>query len=715
MIRRQFIAIAGLSLLCALGGFITYQLASIPFGTAFTLSLNISLVSLVLVFFSVALVLSQSRRWWLQLTGVLPFLAGVAVLVVQIAVQADPRVLHYYGIPPSPTPQEWQEDARFLRNEMAEKHADLFSLVDSTKWESVTGEMVNRIPSLREPEILMELTRLAGFPGDGHTFPFIMAPCFDLHSFPLILHGFPEGWYVVRAARGMSDLTGTRLLAIQGIPIEKIYNTYPQLIAWENQQSRKEHFTHVAVMAEWLLYHGIISNTDEAAFTFRTVSGDTVVHTMASIPFWPYFMWSNITPIDNDEPPVYTAPRRDAYTFRPLEGGKALYIQFNQCVEPPEGPTATAFALDVERHLRDYPVERCIIDLRNNDGGQRIYTELLRVVRDNASINRRGRLFVLIGRRTFSAAVMFTTELQLQTNALFIGEPTGQGPIFYSRPRLIELPHSGLLFAVSSYHNVAGLPFDTRRAIEPDVAVPYGIEDFRHGRDPVLATALKYEEPAREQQKSSRADQRHIAGRYHHNETLVMDVVDSEDSPQLTITDGLPNTSVTFTSELREVSSTTYAARLADVSIRFVGRNIEAPSRAVIDWVGERVEFTRAAEGYELPFERFGQGDVTGACSMLQADPDKYKHLYPTLEAVLNRLGYQYLRGGRTSDALQVFELNVRFFPLSSNVYDSYGEALMVDDQIDSSLANYRRSLELNPENTNAERVIERLRSLQTD
>lgn len=100
---------------------------------------------------------------------------------------------------------------------------------------------------------------------------------------------------------------------------------------------------------------------------------------------------------------------------------------------------------------------------------------------------------------------------------------------------------------------------------------------------------------------------------------------------------------------------------------------------------------------------------------MLQADPDKYKHLYPTLEAVLNRLGYQYLRGGRTSDALQVFELNVRFFPLSSNVYDSYGEALMVADQIDSSLANYRRSLELNPENTNAERVIERLKSLQTD
>jgi len=712
--KRRLIFAGGVCAACTvIGAWITFILADIPFGTMFSIALNMTLLFLTLSFLAVAFALFFSRRSWIRWTATLPLAVGVLILVVGIAIETDPRVLHYHGLPPSLTPEEWQKDGQFLVNAMVDNHADLFALIDSARWVAVTDSILNRIPTLQEPAILMEFTRLVGLPRDGHTFPFIMAPCFNIHSFPITLYGFPEGWYVVRAARGLTQLEGSKLLAISGRPIDEIFETYPQLIAWENEQSRKEHFTYMVVMAEWLAYHGLIGDTEEAQFTFLTADGDTVSQILSSVPFWPYFLWSSVFPVENNHPPVLTAPREDAYTWRMLEQGKVLYIQFNQCVEPPDKPKVAEFAREIGDFLHVHPVERCIIDLRNNDGGGRIYGELLKVIRDDPSINRRGGLFVLIGRRTFSAAVRFATELQLQTHALFVGEATGQGPTFYSRPRPIELPHSGLLFAISSHHTISGLPFDNRKTIVPDKFVPYGIEDFRLGRDPVLTTAMSYEVPSDTLRTRLSSADRPIEGRYHHNLSLVMDVVASGELLQATVTDGLPDSPVRFTTTLHNIQPARYTTRLPGVTLGFMRRGTHSSSEAIVDWMGTSVSFVRANDGFELPFERFEKGDIEGGCSLLRDGADRYRTIYPELEQLLNTLGYQYLRGGRTKDALQVFGLNINLFPSSSNVYDSYGEALMVDDQIDSSIVNYRRSLELNPENRNAERVIQRLLELK--
>jgi cytochrome c-type biogenesis protein CcmH/NrfG len=60
-------------------------------------------------------------------------------------------------------------------------------------------------------------------------------------------------------------------------------------------------------------------------------------------------------------------------------------------------------------------------------------------------------------------------------------------------------------------------------------------------------------------------------------------------------------------------------------------------------------------------------------------------------------------------DAIAVFELNAEAYPSSSNVYDSLGEAYVVAGDKTSAVRNYRRSLELNPENQNAIRMLEQL------
>ncbi len=58
-----------------------------------------------------------------------------------------------------------------------------------------------------------------------------------------------------------------------------------------------------------------------------------------------------------------------------------------------------------------------MVDIRNNDGGNRVWSNFVKFIRDNDKINKHGKLFVLIGRRTSSSAVLFANQLQMQTNA----------------------------------------------------------------------------------------------------------------------------------------------------------------------------------------------------------------------------------------------------------------------------------------------------------
>jgi CubicO group peptidase (beta-lactamase class C family) len=78
-------------------------------------------------------------------------------------------------------------------------------------------------------------------------------------------------------------------------------------------------------------------------------------------------------------------------------------------------------------------------------------------------------------------------------------------------------------------------------------------------------------------------------------------------------------------------------------------------------------------------------------------------------EAELNRLGYYFMSRGMIADALIVFTLNVNAFPRSANAYDSLGEAFLARRDTVRAVANYRRSLELDPNNSNAANILKRI------
>ena len=79
---------------------------------------------------------------------------------------------------------------------------------------------------------------------------------------------------------------------------------------------------------------------------------------------------------------------------------------------------------------------------------------------------------------------------------------------------------------------------------------------------------------------------------------------------------------------------------------------------------------------------------------------------YDFSEGVLNTVGYQLLQMDKKPEAIEVFKLNVELYPKSFNTYDSLGEAYMVSNQKELAIANYKKSLELNPQSPSGIRAL---------
>ena len=80
-------------------------------------------------------------------------------------------------------------------------------------------------------------------------------------------------------------------------------------------------------------------------------------------------------------------------------------------------------------------------------------------------------------------------------------------------------------------------------------------------------------------------------------------------------------------------------------------------------------------------------------------------------EDELNALGYQLIQANKFKQAIRIFQLNVEAYPHSGNTYDSLAEAYMDAGNKSQAIANYQRSLQLNPRNTNAIKMLQKLNS----
>ena len=107
---------------------------------------------------------------------------------------------------------------------------------------------------------------------------------------------------------------------------------------------------------------------------------------------------------------------------------------------------------------------------------------------------------------------------------------------------------------------------------------------------------------------------------------------------------------------------------------------------------------------------------ATIASSGMDAAVNQYQDLKATSaanyrfdERELNDLGYRLIRKNKFKEAIRIFQLNVEAYPNSANTYDSLAEGYMDNGENALAVANYEKSLQLNPKSRNAVQMLQKL------
>jgi tetratricopeptide (TPR) repeat protein len=106
-----------------------------------------------------------------------------------------------------------------------------------------------------------------------------------------------------------------------------------------------------------------------------------------------------------------------------------------------------------------------------------------------------------------------------------------------------------------------------------------------------------------------------------------------------------------------------------------------------------------------IPFDYFMLKVKTVETELSGLTPFKY----PYNDDSFNSVGYQLLRARKMEEAFKLFKLNETSNPQSWTVYHGLGETYRMMGQKELALVNYKKSLQLNPNNEHSQRAIIRL------
>jgi hypothetical protein len=189
------------------------------------------------------------------------------------------------------------------------------------------------------------------------------------------------------------------------------------------------------------------------------------------------------------EVPLYLKNVPKNFWFTSLGADGPLYVQFNQ-VEDASDETLAAFAGRLGKTLASQPPRTLIVDVRHNNGGNLdLLSPLVAALHNYESSRRDARIYVLMGRNTFSAAQVFLGRMDRETNARFAGEPSSSRSNFVGEENPVQLPWSGAIGSISNrYHET--IPGDTREWIAPIIRYNPSARDYFANKDPLLEMVL---------------------------------------------------------------------------------------------------------------------------------------------------------------------------------------------------------------------------------
>lgn len=399
----------------------------------------------------------------------------------------------------------WRTDLRFLVREIKRRGYHLFPRVSTeAEFDAEVKKLHDSIPRLTDAQVAVGMMRLMRRVGDGHSGLLGSAERAEwLQTLPVLFYMFEEGLFVVAADPKHKDLLGAQVVKFGGRTVEEVVRAVDEATSRDNAIWIKQVAPYRMRHLPLLHAAGVVPDPQKVSLTLRGADGRERVVTLTTDATQPNIWnvkphpagWVGLAQTLAAPLPLYLKNPAAPYWFEYLPESRTVYFQFNSVRNDQREPLA-AFSERLFKFVNESDVDRLVIDLRWNNGGNTfLLTPLLHGLIRNDKVNRRGRLFVITGRRTYSAAQNASTFFERHTQATFVGEPTGSSPNFVGEEDPFLLPYSKILANVSHLYWQSALPQDERTWIAPRLYAPPTFKAYSANRDPALEAILAYREP----------------------------------------------------------------------------------------------------------------------------------------------------------------------------------------------------------------------------
>lgn len=398
------------------------------------------------------------------------------------------------------TPDQWREDLRFLQKTVHDDYPFLFKKITAEEFDASVEELNDQIPKLQQHEIVAGLARIVSQFGYGHTRLGVERSPVKFHQIPVHFYQFQDGIYLQGVHQDYADILGAKVVAVEGKPVDEVVEAIREVVPVENEQFLKAYGLRYLGIPEVLHAQKVSAQLKETVLLTLEINGKTFEKSIKGlnglrIPTRYGFVrqsgtWLSIR--KQAEPPHYLRNLDKRYAFEYLPREKAVYVRQSQVLDDPQEPIPD-FYQRVFDFVEKNDVEKFILDVRLNGGGNNYKNKpvVTGIVR-STKINQVGKLFVITGRRTFSACQNLVNELDNYTNAIFVGEPTAENINFYGDTREVVLPNSKIPAFLSFAWWQDKPQWENGPWLAPQIAVDLSIEEFQNNQDPALETILQF-------------------------------------------------------------------------------------------------------------------------------------------------------------------------------------------------------------------------------
>jgi tetratricopeptide (TPR) repeat protein len=392
---------------------------------------------------------------------------------------------------------QWREDLHYFAQEAPQVHKNLFHAMTREQFEAAVRSLDERIPALSRNQIIVEIARIVGMIGDGHTYVELQHPPTSFRHYPVKFYWFPDGVHVLRADRKYAPIVGGRIVKLGRFSADEAYKAVGRIVPHDNESQVKWMTPFYMSLAEVLDGLGLVDNLEAVPLTIeKNGVQTTVILKPEAGELSPDGFVLPADWVDARDPaspqPLWQKDPANHYWFEYLKDSRTLYVQFN-AVAQKDDETIEAFFTRVMAFAEANPVDRFVLDERLNGGGNNyLLRPIIHAFIRSDTVNQPGKLFTIIGRQTFSAAMNCVNRMKLNTNTLFVGEPTASSPNQYGDNAPVVLPNSKLTVRLSTLWWQDMDPRDRRVWQAPDLSTELTFADYRAGRDPAMEAILNY-------------------------------------------------------------------------------------------------------------------------------------------------------------------------------------------------------------------------------